>query len=1306
MSWNDAQEALNKLEAAQAAQAEADKPGYVEGTLKSFLATFPELVGVEPSKPIQQFREENPGTALTTELAGFLIPYGGWAKAVGTVGKGAKAISGLEEGSKVLKTVEGLAKGEKLVEAPFKAGMARELVRFAPFEAARVGIGAAAGEQIAQAVNGRYIGTEDLSKEALLDLGILGFGGGAFEKFVAAGSKVKPNILPGADLSQPLQIQMRQMQEALNKGLVQDTDAASTAIRDMRYKIRTATPGKKGKYVDNLAYGDPHQINRLMRPKNKDGLQTLMLSHGPNSTVFNTLEARKAVEEAAGLPQGYEAYTQFPRYTEAKTRTAARHIDRGFKKNMYPLDSSAGWYFNRDKTDGLFVMAKNLGKGKWLSFKTDSPGVFAPQHAAYAEQIQARAGIYGGLRWVPQDLGEGAEIYNMGQKLYQEIPAIDFRGTDLRKGSANKLTTSILEHTGVSKNFEKGSAAWQGITNFTKKYLAPTMFQNDNPLFVKGYSIGRSLADKAEGIAESIFVGKRALAEGGSLYHDIWRGAATKGGDQGLKGLIGELHKNPQEWEAVWRTVNTQSSVEHGIENFGLGDLGAAFLRKLEEVDKWQIEGLNKVQKAVGEKLIQAKENHFMISRTWNGDWRIPVKNGKRVIGYASGTTRRQAQTEAQAILDAAKADGKTLTQGIPTLVGDLQQDLVNLRRISLDQSKDFGQYKDAVYLVKSAPKKATEARKGLGGYVGATRPWTKEELENLVFKQLRDYQKYQAKLTTNQVLKRDLEYLRANEPDTYEQLVERINQVYGVQGPVSEAVNRAVDTVLSPVLGKNSASKITGAANKWMFRWTLGFANMGYNMANMMTFVQTAFPHIAFLTTAAPERIAKYYTYWPMVGEKTSGAMGMLDIMKLTRQTFKSMGKPTPELKQMFERAAREGIWDPRFVEEFVGQQSNKIKFKHVLEGEEPFSEWFGSVADAMPSFTEKFARGQSFTMGYTLFKDMFGIEDQELLYQMAKQFTEKTQFMYATSDRANLITGPLGSAAGLFKNWVMHYIGWMMEYTGEGVMRGNWKPLMYMMGSTGAIGGIGALPLYGAADSVSEWLSDKSLMEHTYDQFGGGTVADSVFYGLPAMLGFSIQNQVSSPGVDFGQDASRMFSLAYMDRMSYAKKAFGQAVDYMSVTGQNPARDQRTRDLLMKAFAPKALYRVSQAWQDETLKSLTSGYPVMDLDLMGRTMYSLGVNPTSLEKTYAVSQKLWTNADDMRATVTKYGKNWAEAQTAGDYETATKIIQQAILEGVDVSSVLKSGKAVLAKGKEDMIDRQFKPEAILPYRQAGIIK
>lgn len=1274
--------------------------GLLEGSIKSAIWSPLSLVGVEAPAKLEAWRGEHPLASFLSQLAGYTVPYAGWAKVAKGIGPLQKAVS---------------VAGASVKDAPFKAAFAREVVRFAPFEAGRIGGAALFGEDLAKGLGTEFTGTGDVALQAGLDLALVGATSGAFEALAAAGKRARPeDVLPGVDLSKPPQMQIRQLKENIENGLVADKDFALARLEHLKREVRSLQRPRKSRIVNALEEeGDARAVRRLFTEKSSPALVRSRLLRTA-SGIFQNREAIDDVVTRSGLGQDFEAFVQTPRYVNAKTPEARKIVSSILLRNLKPLDTERGWYYNRDIKDGLWVMARKFSDGEWMLFKTDDPGRFVPDRAAFAKTALQRAAVFGGEQKPKLPLEPEAEVFNAGQAFDQSVPLIDMRGLDPRKGSAVELTNTLVEKAGIGKLADVSGSVAEGAGKFARAYLTPGMLQFNNPTAARAFNLAKAVNDAAEGTAERLFVGSKDFALGSkNIFKEIWRGAAPVISDDSILALSEELYKDPKQWEAFWRTVNSMSSIEDGIKNYGLSSLGVKLSKALESADDFVIKGTTATQNAAGApKQIRVLPLHRLISHTWKGDFRVPIYDGNRPIGFASGFKRGLAQDEARAIVEAAKADGLALRMGSVKMTGELEQDLRLLRGLSEDGMRLFGKMKDKAYLLRNAPTRLVEERKGLQFYTGHQKPWTLDEFQGLVLKQLRDYQKYQGKLTTDFFIKDDLSKLALTDRSAYDQVVHRINSIYGEQGGFSKAINKASDALLGPLLGRNSADKIVGAANKTLFRWTLGFINTGFNVANSLAFVQTAYPHIAFLTTAAPSRIAQYYTYWPVKGQKAVGAVGVLDMGKLTKKSFQLMRDPDDVLWEMYRRAAKEGVTDPRFLEEYVGQKASALaNMRGVLKGEEPYSSWLGAAAEFFPSLTEKFSRSHSFTLGYTFFKDIMGVKNPETLYQLSKQFTEKVQFLYSTGDRARIITGPLGSAAGLFKNWVMHQIAWMAEYTGEGVLRGNWKPLLWMMGSTTAIGGIGALPFYATADGMSKWLSDKSIMEHTYGAFGGteregmGSISDAVFYGLPAFLNFSIQNQVAAPFMDPGKDAARLFSMVYLDRLKYAQRAFGQAIDHWSTTGESPVKDPRTRDLMMRAFAPKSLYQASAVIQDETLRSLSTGHPVTQLSPAERLMYGLGLNPRWVESSYRVADELWKDQNKMREAVSSYGEAWAQLQEAGDNRGLEQLIVRALYEGVDVSSVVKSAQARLAKGREDIIERQFKPSEILKFRELGLV-
>jgi len=135
---------------------------FMKSTLSSML---PEMVGSTPSREIERYRAENPVAGFTSHLLGaapfFLIPSLGPAKLL------SKGIPGF---TKAMNYGRALTENNML----FRGGALREVTRFAPWEAARVGGSLLNPEEGATARTIQGAGSE------LLALGVLGGGGTMF----------------------------------------------------------------------------------------------------------------------------------------------------------------------------------------------------------------------------------------------------------------------------------------------------------------------------------------------------------------------------------------------------------------------------------------------------------------------------------------------------------------------------------------------------------------------------------------------------------------------------------------------------------------------------------------------------------------------------------------------------------------------------------------------------------------------------------------------------------------------------------------------------------------------------------------------------------------------------------------------------------------------------------------------------------------------------------------------------------------------------------------------------------------------
>ena len=250
----------------------------------------------------------------------------------------------------------------------------------------------------------------------------------------------------------------------------------------------------------------------------------------------------------------------------------------------------------------------------------------------------------------------------------------------------------------------------------------------------------------------------------------------------------------------------------------------------------------------------------------------------------------------------------------------------------------------------------------------------------------------------------------------------------------------------------------------------------------------------------------------------------------------------------------------------------------------------------------------------------------------------------------------------------------------------------------------------MYGVADQFSRLMTDQTLMQNIYSQFGyapggGGLTSDLLFYGLPAFLQGSLQSSTSSPGADLTKDVSQLFSSVWLDRGAAVGRAIGNAIDQWRATGDHPIENKLVQDNVLRALAPRSIYRAIQAAQSEQLKSLNTGYPISDVLSTGeRIAYGIGFNPLYLEKTQRASNELWRDQEKRRSLVSAMGKAWADALSSADSDNMTKIVNQVVAHQMDISSVIKSAAAYQAKQREPVMQRQFNPADWTRYTALGI--
>lgn len=1253
---------------------EGDSYDWLEGFTASAFSSLPELVGIKPATEVEEWRQKNPAAAFLGSMGMTAIPYAGWFAAT-------KKIKLLDDAINSIGNLE---------KAPFLSGAAREVARFAPFEASRV-------------IASQFLSDEDLGSmagSAAINLAIGGGLGGVLEGIASAGTRRYPlaQLAPGIDIASPNQIQQRFIQDLINKGPApENLPQLQYHLKELRNLSRQEFLPVGTRYVTRLE-GDlsgraSDGINRMFR-SDLQGTGFKRRRFVTGQSDFSSSEEWAEIAKRAGLPSNFEDLGQYYRhvsYSGSKAPSLAKVYDKGVTNNLDSIGN--GWFLGREADDGLFVMARKIaGKpGKpdvsdeWVLFKTDTPGSFAPQPQKWANSIMAKNA------WVPQavEAADGGPIYNALTNFSKQFPFLNYRVLLADKEGIAKAIDKLMP-----KKFGKRSNELiERMRDATKEYLAPARMQfTKSPRANWIHTAAKAVYDAAETEGQRLLYGELRLDPNKSLFWSAIRGQQqpTNATALAAKTMIDSLNdKEVEELWKVWRAKADESALAD-MHNRGLiSSKTYKAAQRLNEIDSEVWEGMNKARLATGEREISKEEGYYGLSRSWLGDSRIVLRgeDGK-VVGIASGVNRRAAQGAAKKLQTALENEGQ-----VARVAEEFEVSQVD--RIPSD-----------VRPIVRTPGFVLE-RGGVRGFRWDLEPFTREELMEGLEGSVRGKLKYEANISVLDKFSKDLDKLNREDPFAYRLLTARLNDLAGVQGPLGLVQNQIVDKILAPVLGNQSATKIVGVTNSMMWHLQLGAGKMSYPILNALTFLQTVLPEVAYITSAAPEHLAGKYTYFAAGGTRGPvGVLGVLNPLTLMRDSLREMRRPSQELLQAFERATNERVIDPRLVEEYIGESATKLTdIRGAIKGPGQFVDWLKALSEFLPAQSERLSRGHAFTVGHLVAKNILGMKNAEHAYRFARQFTEHTMYLYTAADRPRMFTTPAGSFFGLFKNWMANYTASLLEYAGEGVVRNNWSPLLWQTAGTLGVGGLAATPLYFVADGFTKAFTNKSILELTYDGFNEDNdwMADSMLFGLPAGLtGVSLYSQTASPISNPIRDVNMLFSTAHLDRLQYMSKAMGAAWDSWQATGQHPGKDPRVLEQMVRAFAPVTLYRILGAAQDGAIKSLSSGYPMQtNVGLMDRLFYMAGFNSTEMDKSYAVSEILFAKKAQMLAEVQRLGQAFAEYQMSRDSAGMKSILRQAYSHGVDPSSVLRSAQSRVQKMTTPMLERNFKPEDLARFEK-----
>lgn len=865
-----------------------------------------------------------------------------------------------------------------------------------------------------------------------------------------------------------------------------------------------------------------------------------------------------------------------------------------------------------------------------------------------------------------------------------------------------------------------------------KGALAPAMAEfHRSPRAVAMWAFTRHMYDESQKNAVEQLAGKALPVEGRNMLKHFALLRPTPR-SKGLVERVEPAFATPEGEQQFWRswleTLSPEEARKRGYRREVVNALDA-----LRKVDDKNITELQMQRFALGyHDDFEPMSFHYLISRTWVGNYRYPLKDADTgaIVGYAAGHTSGGTLKEAKKIVERVNKefaesgetfrvaevpkDAKVMERGVlrrtsewEPEISKLHEDLWGVGNYPGAKDININPITKAVIrhradLIMENPQ-TWQHRLGHMGFAGEASPLSWKDAKNRIWANVTETHKLLAREATWGMMaaKGDLYKLAQEDAALAKRFVNRWNKMQGVAGDVSRAIESGIDTLLSPIFGAQSGSRMAAAFNEATFFLTLGALDAGFVALNAITPVQTVLPELAFLMTAPPERLMSYYGWQFVLTPQGPKAMGYLDPMKTLAKAFKIMANPTDEWAEALRRAIDGGVMSRQFVEAAVGHDSKIMR--ELLKGN-LFSKdesAFRNILNAMQApvaASEEFSRGLSFIAGRMVGKDFFGLEGEQL-WTFAKDVALRTNYGYRTFDRPNMITGPLGTGWGLFKNWTWHYVTNLLGAYSKEALHGNFKPLVWAGLGTGSIAGAMGIPGYGVANGFSKMFSNESLTQHVYNLLGNDgdpdsgrpLMADTFLYGIPGFFGVSMQSRAAAPTSDIMRDSQMLLNTAHMQRAI----GVGNSLKHgwaMASRGMNPFDSHNFNRSLVQAFLPRTMQRAYMATAKDGLISLQTGNRVMPSPGTLQTLaYTFGVSPLSIEKRLDAHNELYEKTNAMRERISFYGDLLAQSVIRGGRVPYAEVINRCMYEDVPLDSVIRSFKSRLSKEYSDLIERRW---------------
>lgn len=1340
-------EALGKV-----AQTGSDGKSFTQGLITSTISSAAELFGAEPFLEAEEFRLENPWSGLASQIAGPTGVFG--------------AVFKLSRLPKLLKQIDAtvVRLGIDAPTRPILAGAARESIAFAPLEAARLGTGLVVTEDWDKYGN--------LLADVGLSVVLTGAFGGVFGLF-RSGGKVdykQGSVVSGSSGFHPA-IENRiaeQMLKELPEG------PAKTRLQQKSYELKeealTIEPLKvageaDARYVESLEGGSKklsNVTNALFKTQVADtptsiiaasGLDTRLLKETAitNAQTLNRGELAGFVEKA-----GFETIDElaktliYPRITKVVSKKTAKTIsealgDASAAKGLAQVGD--GIFLGREP-DGLFVVVKRVGGGSGAP--STAKGGSAPRSAGVPPLVSEDDIFLVAKTDKPQkiipslgNITEGTvKAWSLMREPFKPDPASNnifhhfgnemlnyFNAGDISKilNSSKKDSLQHLQKTLVTKGLENGTA--EVMANVFYNSFQPTVFKQVRDAdFGRLFGLLSASMQKAESLVNGIFHGRLNVL--GSAFQagrgkNITRESMT--GYTPLEELIRSLDADElQAYATVAIAKEPAKAAKQLLERTDVSPRVKNAVKESVAINKDVIEKvLLPVLRDAGKEHVFEALQGYIFPRIYRGDFFIEVKNEEKgLVFLASGKNPAEAQQEAAIFVSVAKEVGKDWTAGkvqsfsARTDVSTVKNldDLIAQAMNSTDDTveiiqKGLGRIAETGEATPGIPSTLTQARTGVGGSPDVRFFSTQEVLDStkshynqiIKFAAYTDWQTRWGEFANIT--------LKQNNPTAFADLQKKAGQFLGVEGAITNALNKTLKP-LAPLLGgEKAATRIAGATNKLLYDWQLGFFNLNFAMLNYLTPLQTTLPHLHFTLKAPTADVAALYNLFPRLNSngQAVGVFGEISAQKLFSEGWRVARDPDllPASREFYSRAFADGTLGNSINTELMnpaGGVPQKLKETWEQRG------GFAFIADSLrflANDSERFARATSFGSGLVLGSRVYKLEG-EALYQFAKKTVELTQYAYRAVDRPNVFTGPIGSTFGLFKNWQFHFINTMAMYAGVAVKDKVWAPMLWQMATATALAGIGGTPLRNVANGLAQWHEkDQTGFQWMQENWGQGlvgdtTLGDTVYYGLPAFLGVSLQTSAAIPGTDVRNEVNSLMSSVLLSRGAELGGALSDAIEEAQVQGHNPLRQDKIRNRLIAASSPRAVARIVQAVEGDRIRSLRSGNPIIqDVSPSARFLHGIGFNSVEVGRVQTASNELYKDREARRVEIQSYGQAFADAIEGGDSEQATKLLREAAAKGLPMDSVLASMRTRGERERGDNLDR-FDKARLYRVRQA----